>query len=95
MLRRVHIRIIPPEGHREDSYTYKAPPHKFYRLEDEDKVCERVIEHLDKRYPWWEFKMVKVGAGKYNFVYVGLREQRPELSEENKNDESLHRSQQD
>jgi hypothetical protein len=74
VLRRVHIRIIPAEGHREDSYTYKAPPGRFYQLEDEGKVCERVIEFLDEKYPWWNFRMVKVGLGRYNFVYDGLRE---------------------
>ena len=73
-LKQIKIRIIPAEGHAEDKQTFHAPPGRHYTDESIEHVVEKVIEHLDKKYPWWEFKIVKVGRGKYNFVYDGLRE---------------------
>lgn len=90
-LKQIHIRMIPPEGHQEDAYTFRAPAGRHYTEESEQTAVEKVVEYLDKKYPWWEFKMVRVGRGKYNFIYDGLREQRAALGE-NDNDESLHRS---
>jgi hypothetical protein len=82
------VRIIPAEGHAEDAYAFKAPPGRFYRQEDEEKVIEKVVEHLDARYPYWNFRMVKVGAGKYNFVYDGLREKVIDSGRHEEDDES-------
>jgi len=74
-LKQIKIRIIPAEGHAEDKQTFHAPPGRHYTDESIEHVVEKVIEHLDKKYPWWEFRMVKVGRGQYNFVYDGLREE--------------------
>lgn len=79
-LKNIHVRMIPPEGHREDSYTFKAPPGRWYTEESEQEAIEKVVDYLDKKYQYWNFKMVKVGHGKYNFVYDGLRE-RPDAND--------------
>jgi hypothetical protein len=73
-LKRIHVRMIPPEGHAEDSYTFKAPPGKHYTSESEEQAIERVVDYLDKKYQYWNFKIVKVARGRYNFMYDGLRE---------------------
>jgi len=71
-LKHITVRMIPRPGYAEDSYTFHAPPGRHYS--DPQDVLDHVVEYLDKKYPLWEFKIVQVGAGKFNFVYVGLRE---------------------
>lgn len=66
------VRVIPPEGHREERVKFHSPPGRHYQ--DESKLVEKVIEYLDKKYPWWDFTMVPVGRRQFNFVYAGLRE---------------------
>ena len=87
-LKQITIRIIPAEGHAEDKQVFHAPPGRHYTPESEEHAVELVVEHLDRKYPWWNFRMVKVGRGQYNFVYDRLRE-------ETKNAEGVHGSQQD
>jgi hypothetical protein len=73
-LKNIHVRMIPPEGHREDAYTFKAPAGRVYDEASEQQAIDKIIDYLDKKYRYWEFKLVKVGWGRYNFVYAGLRE---------------------
>lgn len=72
-LKQIHVKMIPPEGHRPQKTTFRAPPGQNYTPESEEQAIEKVVDYLDKTYRYWNFKMVKVGVGRYNFVYDGLR----------------------
>lgn len=71
------MRIIPPKDiglAKEERVNFDAPPGKKWTEESEEQAVEKVVEYLDKKYPRWEFRMVRVGVGKYNFVFAGTRE---------------------
>jgi hypothetical protein len=72
-LKHITVRMIPPPGYAEDSYTFHAPPGRHYS--DPQDVLDHVVEYLDKKYPLWDFKVVQVARDKFNFVYAGLREE--------------------
>jgi hypothetical protein len=73
----VAVRVVLPEGHPEQRRTFTPPgPRQGYNPDQVDQIAEQVINWLDKVYPYWEFRQVKVGDDAFNFVYAGLRERR-------------------
>jgi len=81
-IKHIAVRVIPAEGHRGDKYTFRAPPGRVYMEDSREKVIEHVIDYLDKKYPYWDFRIVEVGATQVNFVYAGLREGATEIAGE-------------
>jgi hypothetical protein len=73
-IKHITVRVIPAEGHAEDKFTFRAPPGKQWNDLSREQIVEKVIEHLDKKYPFWNFRKVDVGPTQMNFVYDGLRE---------------------
>lgn len=73
--KRVYLRVIPPEGHPdiEGVIVAKAAQGRCYTEQQVEEIVERMIERLDQRFPRWEFRMVRVGFDRVNFVYAGLR----------------------
>jgi hypothetical protein len=74
-LKRITVRMIPKPGSgtKMDQTVFKAPAGRSYTEETVEMALDRVVDYLDERFPLWEFRMVKVGAGRFNFVYDGER----------------------
>ena len=74
--KRVTMRVIPPEGHPdiEGVIVAKAQPGRCYTAEAVEDIIDKMIERLDQRFPYWNFKMIRLGPDRVNFVYDGLRE---------------------
>lgn len=79
LVKQVAVRVILPEGHPEQRRVFRpAEPRCGYNPSQVEELVGEVIDWLDKTYPYWEFRMVRVGAkgDAINFVYAGLRERR-------------------
>lgn len=69
----VYVRVILPEGHKELKWHYRAKPGMGCTEDNMEKLLGDVVEHLEKRFVYWEFKMVQIAANRFNFVYAGLK----------------------
>lgn len=78
-LRQVTVKVILPEGKLGDYQKFHAPAGCAYSEANIENVVEHVINHLDKKYPLWDFRMIRIGQGKFVFAYAGLRENVDEL----------------
>ena len=87
-LKLIKVRIILPEGHATQKVDFHAPPGRHYDDGSEAQAIEKVIDYLDEKYLYWNFRMVRVGRGQYNFVYDGIREDSDAYK-------SVHRQEQD
>lgn len=75
LVRHVVVRVVLPEGHPEQRRTFTPPgPRSGYNPDQVDQIATLVVDWLDKTYPYWEFRYVKVGEDAFNFIYAGLRE---------------------
>lgn len=71
--KRIVVKFFGPDGNSVKK-TFIAPPKKLFTDASLEEVEEKAIEWLDKSYPQWNFRMVKVGPMQVNFVYDGVRE---------------------
>jgi hypothetical protein len=37
-------------------------------------MLDQYADFLEKKYPFWEFRLVQVGPAAFNFIYAGLKE---------------------
>lgn len=72
--KRIHVKFFPPDGTFHEK-VFVAPPKKVYTEESLDDVIEKTINWLDEKFPKWNWRMVKVGTMRVNFIYDGLREE--------------------
>lgn len=73
--RRVTIKIIPPKSYEEfaERKVFRAPPRKHYTEASCEQAIELATEYLDKKFPVWNFRCVKVGPMDFNFIFDGFR----------------------
>jgi hypothetical protein len=72
--KRVTVKIIPPNDSKPYKWYWRAPAGQFYSPANIDEILEKVVEHLENKFPQWEFKLVELGPTSYNFVYAGERQ---------------------
>jgi len=77
LYRNIDVRIIYPEGRKDEHTVLKPGPHKGYSAERIDEIFDDIIDKLDTRFPRWNFRMVRRGMNGVTFVYDGLRELAP------------------
>lgn len=82
MLRRIVARVIMPDGQVDPGHTWKAGPHSYFKEIHEERAVEEFVSYLDQNYPAFDFRMVKVGPGRYNFIYAGSRKDNNEKEKE-------------
>jgi hypothetical protein len=82
-VKRVKVKIFQPasvsptgevlEWEKPRVRIYQTLPGK--RMDDGafEDICEKVADEIDKEFPSYDFRLVKVGRGEFNFVYHGLR----------------------
>jgi hypothetical protein len=74
MLRRIVMRVILPKGYPPNpGHTYKAKPHEMFNAAKEEEAVDDFAEYLDRGYPCLDFRYVRVGPGRYNFICTGPR----------------------
>lgn len=70
LLRRIEMRVILPSHWRPNpGHTFHASPGCSFKENHIESAVEDFINYLDKSYPGVDFRMVKVGPGKFNFIY--------------------------
>jgi hypothetical protein len=69
------VKFFPPEeaGCRIKPAIFRAPQGKVWTDSSLEEAEEKVIEWLDVKFPYWNFKSVRVGPLAINFVFDGLR----------------------
>jgi hypothetical protein len=70
--KRLKVKIIV--GEKVMPHVFRAPPKRGYSAADIEESLERVIEHLDAKFPTLEFKQVELAGNKFNFIAIGARE---------------------
>ena len=60
-------------GEFEQTKCYRAKPSYAYTLKDIEQMIETFVDQLDKNYPQLEFRMVRVGPNRYNFIAEEVR----------------------
>lgn len=73
--RHIFVEAILPEGFAKRSIAdkYQAWPGCLWTAKDVDTAEEQMTDYLDKRFPHWDFRVVRVGANTLKFFYNGLR----------------------
>src|SRR5271155_4906090 len=75
-LKRITVRIIPPSDQgmaKPEKVNFDAPRGQHWNQQSIETCLDRVIDYLDKKYPRWEFRMIALDIGRYNFVFAGKR----------------------
>jgi hypothetical protein len=75
LVRHIDLKIITPEGHNPIHQILRAGPRQGFREEDIDTTLDNATEHVEKRFPFWEFRVVERGRNAFTFVYAGLKPQ--------------------
>jgi hypothetical protein len=75
--RQVRFKLII--GEFETGRQYKAKPHFAYTAKDIERMIEGYVDELEKEFPQVEFRMVRVGPNRYNFIADELRVQASEF----------------
>jgi hypothetical protein len=84
--KRLEVKIIV--GEKVMPHVFRAPPKRGYSAADIEESLERVIEHLDAKFPTLEFKQVELARNKFNFIAIGAR-QNPEVKSDEENASTL------
>ena len=70
LLRRIEMRVIlPSHWRRNRGHTFHAGPGREFKDSHIESCIEDFTNYLDRVYPGVDFRMVKVGPGKFNFIY--------------------------
>lgn len=64
---------VPTGNPQEMRRRFVAAPGTAYSEENMEALVETCIEFLDKTFPNWNFRMVRIKANEYKFIYDGLR----------------------
>jgi hypothetical protein len=70
-----HIEIKVMVQGKTQKHDFRAPVERGYSEKQIDETRERVVEYLDKRFPYFNFREVQVGPNKFNYIATGLRGQ--------------------
>lgn len=73
--KKFELRVVyPPDFRAPTREVIKCPKGHRYTDEGIEEIIERAIDEVDRKYPWWEFRLVRRGANAATLVYAGLRE---------------------
>lgn len=78
----IRFKLVMPQGFASQSWSLRAREGKCLSAEGIELERDRVVEWLDRTYPRWEFRMVRVGTAAFNFIYDGLRGPRAQVAKE-------------
>jgi len=71
--REMRVRVCIP-GMKDIVWRSHPPARRGYSAADLDKMLDQVAEHLEKRFPSIEFRMVELAPNMFNFIYEGKKE---------------------
>lgn len=74
LVRKLTIRIFDLGNKRSKVTFITAGNHKAWNEDQVQAHLERIADTLDKEYPTEEFRMMELGAGRYNFIHNGHRQ---------------------
>lgn len=74
LYKHIDIKIILREDQKPHHQVLRAAPGQGYSQESIDKVIENVVEQLELKHPFWEFRLVERGANAISFVFAGTKE---------------------
>jgi hypothetical protein len=81
LYKRIVCKIILPEGHKSFTHAFKCPAKKGYTEQGVEEQIILVAEWLEKKYIYWEFRLVPTGPNTFSFIYAGLKKM-PEPTQE-------------
>jgi len=71
LYKRIHVKIIV--GEKVMRHDFCAPAQRGYSETNIDETIEKVIEHLDQKFPTLEFRQVDILPNVVNFIACGVR----------------------
>lgn len=82
-LRRIEMRVILPRDYKPNpGHIFKANPRCEFKESHIEEAVENFVDYLDRVYPGLDFRMVKVGPGRFNFICTGDRVEQSTLDSE-------------
>lgn len=71
--KRVTVRVVLKDG---DGFTWRptAGPRKGYTSENIQEVLEKCSEHLEKKYPNCDFRLIELEPNRFNLVFASERQ---------------------
>ena len=66
-------RVVIP-GQKDIVWRSHAPARRGYSEAGLDKMLDQVADHLEKRFPTIEFRVVELAPNRVNFIYAGRKE---------------------
>lgn len=69
--KRIEVKIII--GEKVHRHHFVAPAQRGYSEKQIEETLEKVIEHLDDKFPLLDFKQVQLQPNAFNFIAIGAR----------------------
>jgi hypothetical protein len=70
--KRIHVKVIM--GKKTLNHEFRAPAQRGYTERDIEDTVEKMVEHLDKTFPYIEFRLVRLDQpNRMNFIATGNR----------------------
>lgn len=70
MARRLEVRVFGPGNATSDCISLKAPRGRGFADKDVTTRLDHLAIQLEEKYPGREFRLVEMGSGRFNFVWV-------------------------
>jgi hypothetical protein len=72
--RHIEFKIILPKGEKPILLKIRANPHCGFNPTQIDEKLESVVEFIEKKWPFLEFRLVELGPAAFNFVCRGFKQ---------------------
>lgn len=72
LFKRCEIKVII--GDKTYQHKFVAPAKRAYSASDIEDQLEKVINHLDEKFPLLDFKQVQIAPNAFNFIAIGPRQ---------------------
>jgi hypothetical protein len=79
LYKRIHVKVIV--GEKVMRHDFCAPAQRGYSAKNIEETIEKIIEHLDDKFPTLEFRQVDILPNVVNFIACGVRPKQGEQDE--------------